>query len=155
MPNFVSCLSMAKFGSFVYNFCKTTPSSITKNCKKRHEKKRCFTIFIHIRGHETRDMRRAETRDKKTKRQEKPLRALYASRVLSSYVFRLSRVSRLASNRAMAATPLRPWNRLLSNVLRLQLASRVSRLTSNRAMALPLRSEHTYYKQKCMKRIAS
>ncbi len=55
-------------------------------------------------------------------------------------------------------------------VLRLQLASRVkprngdaiarhetvSRLTSNRAMAAtPLRGEHTYYKQKCMKRIAS
>ncbi len=47
MPNFVSCLGMAKFGSFVYNFCKSAPNSMTKNCKKRHEERHCFTIFLH------------------------------------------------------------------------------------------------------------
>ena len=70
----------------------------------------------------------------------------------------LSLVSRLASrvkprNGGNAIAPHETVSRLI--VLRLSLASRVSRLASNRAMALPLRSEHTYYKQKCMKRIAS
>ena len=77
---------------------------------------------------------------------------------LASYRLTSSaRVSRLESRvkprNGDAIAPHETVSRLI--VLRLSLASRVSRLASNRAMALPLRSEHTYYKQKCMKRIAS
>ena len=74
----------------------------------------------------------------------------------------LSLVSRLAShvkprNGGNAIAPHETVSRLIVLCLSLvsRLASRVSRLASNRAMALPLRGEHTYYKQKCMKRIAS